>query len=99
MFDRSDSYSLIAFDIHKKSKRFIRMIAAYVMMNDEELNLDTFIERYNDDQFIMILKDATSEERRLQLNSIIIVFQRATVLRYNLFLCQNFRLKEFAVCH
>ncbi len=49
MFDRSNFYSLIVFDIYKKSKRFICTIATYAMMSDEELSLDTFIERDNDD--------------------------------------------------
>jgi len=49
MFDRSNFYSSIVFDIYKKSKRFICTIATYAMMSDEELSLDTFIERDNND--------------------------------------------------
>lgn len=49
MFDRSSPYSSTAFDINEKLKRFVRIIATYVMMSDEELSLDTFIERDNDD--------------------------------------------------
>lgn len=70
MFNRSDSYKLIAFDIHEKSERFIRMIAAYVMMSDEELSLNTFIERDDDDRFITVVKDATGKEKRLQLKPV-----------------------------
>jgi hypothetical protein len=49
VFNRSNSYSLTVFDIHKKSERFIRTIAAYAMMSDEELSLNTFIKRDDDD--------------------------------------------------
>lgn len=81
VFDRSDSYSSTAFDIHEKSECFIRTIAAYVMISDEELSLDTFIERDDDNRFIIVVKDATSKKRRLQLKPILIAHQRAIVCR------------------
>ncbi len=81
VFDRSGPYSSTAFDIHEEPERFIRTIAAYVMMSDEELGLDTFIERDDGDQFITIMEDATGKERRLQLESVPIAYQRAIVCR------------------
>ncbi|KAL2043513.1 hypothetical protein N7G274_003820 [Stereocaulon virgatum] len=81
VFDRSGPYSSTAFNIHDEPERFIRMIAAYVMMSDEELGLDTFIERKDGDQFITVVEDATGKERRLQLDSAPIAYQRAIVCR------------------
>jgi len=79
VFDRSGPYSSTAFDINEEPERFVRMIAAYVMMSDEELGLDTFIERDNGDWFIIVMEDATGKERRLQLESVPIAHQRAIV--------------------
>ncbi|KAL2037271.1 hypothetical protein N7G274_009960 [Stereocaulon virgatum] len=81
VFDRSGPYSSTAFNIHDEPERFIRMIAAYVMMSDEELGLDTFIERKDGYQFITVVEDATGKERRLQLDSAPIAYQRAIVCR------------------
>ena len=81
VFDRSGPYSSTAFDIHEEPERFIRMIAAYVMMSDEELGLDTFIERDDGDRFITVMEDATGKERRLQLEPVPIAHQRAIVCR------------------
>ncbi|KAL8647621.1 MAG: hypothetical protein Q9210_005451 [Variospora velana] len=81
VFDRSGPYSSTAFDIHKEPECFIRTIAAYVMMSDEELGLDTFIQRDDSDQFITVVEDATGKERRLQLEPDPIASQRAIVCR------------------
>jgi hypothetical protein len=81
VFDRSGPYSSTAFDIHEEPERFIRTIAAYVMMSDEELGLDTFIERDDGDRFITVVEDATGKERRLQLEPVPIAHQRAIVCR------------------
>lgn len=45
VFDRSGVYSAEAFDIYKEPERFIRTIAGYILMSDEKLGLDPFIER------------------------------------------------------
>jgi len=81
VFDRSGPYSSTVFDIHEEPERFIRTIAAYAMMSDEELGLDTFIERDDGDQFITVVEDATGKERRLQLEPVPIAYQRAIVCR------------------
>lgn len=81
VFDRSGLYSSTAFDIHKEPERFICIIAAYVMMSDEELGLDTFIQRDDGDQFITVVEDMTGKERRLQLEPVPIAHQRAIVCR------------------
>lgn len=79
VFDCSGPYSSTAFDINEEPERFVHMIAAYVMMSDEELGLDTFIEWDNGNWFITIMKDATDKKRRLQLKSIPIAHQQAIV--------------------
>ncbi|KAL8847182.1 MAG: hypothetical protein Q9221_007767 [Calogaya cf. arnoldii] len=81
VFDRSGPYSSTAFDIHGEPECFIRTIAAYVMMSDDELGLDTFIQRDDGDQFITVVEDATGKERRLQLEPDPIASQRAIVCR------------------
>jgi len=81
VFDRSGPYSSTVFEIHEELERFIRTIIAYVMMSDEELGLDTFIERDNGDRFIIVVEDATGKGRRLQLELIPIAYQRAIVCR------------------
>ncbi|KAL9098173.1 MAG: hypothetical protein Q9163_006116 [Psora crenata] len=81
VFDRSGPYSSTAFDIHKEPERFIRTVAGYVMMSDEELGHDTFIEQDNGDRFITVVEDATGKETKLQLDPAPIAYQRAIVCR------------------
>lgn len=86
-FDRSGPYSSGVFDIHKKPELFIRAIAGYTMMSDEELGLDTFTGldtfRGLDEEYrsITITEDTTGKERRLQLEEDPIAYQRAIVCR------------------
>ena len=68
VLDRSGCYSSGEFDIDKEPEQFIRAIAGYAMMSDEELGLDTFVERDREDRFITITEDVTRQERRLQLD-------------------------------
>ncbi|KAL2047792.1 hypothetical protein ABVK25_011342 [Lepraria finkii] len=81
VFDRSGPYSSGEFDIHKEPEVFIRAIAGYAMMSDEELGLDTFVEREGEDRFITLTEDMTGKEKRLQLERDPIVIQRAIVCR------------------
>ena len=81
VFDRSGPYSSGAFDIHEKPEQFIQTIAGYTMMSDEELGLDTFVERNGEDEFITIPEDATGKEKMLWLEREPIVIQRAIVCR------------------
>jgi hypothetical protein len=81
VFDRSGPYSSGRFDIHKEPEQFIRVIAGYAMMSDEELGLDTFVERDGEDLFITITEDANGEEKRIQLKQDPMVIQRAIVCR------------------
>lgn len=81
VFDRSGPYSSGEFDIHEEPEKFIRAIAGYAMMNDEELGLDTFTEQDDKGRFITITKDATGNENRMQLDEAPFVKQRAVVCR------------------
>jgi hypothetical protein len=81
VFDRSGPYSSGEFDIHEEPEQFIRAIAGYAMMNDEELGLDTFVERDGGNLFITITEDADGKEKRIQLERDPIVIQRAIVCR------------------
>ena len=80
VFDRSGPYGSTAFDIHEEPERLIRTIAAYVMMSDDELGLDTFTERNGGNRFITV-EDAMGKERRFRLESDPIAYQRAIVCR------------------
>ena len=81
VFDRSGPYSSGEFDIHEEPDKFIRAIAGYAMMDDEELGLDTFTELDETGRFITITKDATETENRMQLDEAPFVKQRAVVCR------------------
>ena len=81
VFDRSGPYSSGEFDIHEEPEKFIRALAGYAMMDDEELGLDTFTEQDDIGRFITISKDATGKENRMQLEEGPLVKQRAVVYR------------------
>ena len=81
IFDRFDFYSSEVFDIHKKSEQFIRAIAEYTMMNDEELDLNIFTNLNEEYRFIIIIQNTTDKKKRLQLKIDPIVYQRAIVCR------------------
>lgn len=71
VFDRSGAYSAEIFKIHKEPEKFIRTIAGYVLISDEELGLDTFIEREGSRQFVSLKNDATGEKQRIDLKAMI----------------------------
>ena len=81
VFDRSGPYSSGVFDIHKEPEQFIRAIAGYTMMSDEELGLDTFTDQDKEYRSITITEDGTDKETRLQLEPDLIAYQRAIVCR------------------
>ena len=43
-------------NIHKEPGRFIRAVAGYAMMSNEELGLDTHVERDEKDRYINIIE-------------------------------------------
>ncbi|KAI9834629.1 MAG: hypothetical protein M1826_000031 [Phylliscum demangeonii] len=81
VFDRAGPYSSGAFDIHDEPERFIRVMAGYAMMSDEELGLDTQVEREGEKLFAAITDDATKARIRLQIEPTPIATQLAIVCR------------------
>ena len=81
IFDRSGAYSAEPFDIHRDPERFIRAISGYCLMSDEELGLDTFVERDGTKEFVTVDDDVTGEDRRLQIETHPIAWQRAIACR------------------
>ncbi|KAI4173799.1 MAG: hypothetical protein LQ343_002734 [Gyalolechia ehrenbergii] len=61
---RSGPYSSTAFNVHQEPERFIRTLAAYVMMDDEELGLDTSIER--DEHFVQAVSQLRANYQRVR---------------------------------
>ncbi|KAL6910518.1 hypothetical protein GGI43DRAFT_427151 [Trichoderma evansii] len=54
VFDRSGCYSPGPFNIHEHPDRFIRVLSGYIMMSEDELGLDTFVQLEGDSSFINI---------------------------------------------
>ncbi|KMU83322.1 hypothetical protein CIHG_01104 [Coccidioides immitis H538.4] len=81
VFDRSGCYSPGCFDIHDEPKRFVQVIAGYIMMNEDELGLDTFTEWDGDRRFINIKQDGSETAKRLQLKPDPLTHQQAIVCR------------------
>ncbi|KAF1819704.1 uncharacterized protein K489DRAFT_412416 [Dissoconium aciculare CBS 342.82] len=55
VFDRSGAYSMEPFDIHEEPERFIRIVAGYCMMSDEELGLDTIVQQHDGRPSVTVL--------------------------------------------
>ena len=53
VFDRSGPYSCEKFDIHEDPERFIRVMAGYALMSDEELGMNTHIKEDKNGKYIM----------------------------------------------
>ncbi|UKZ59238.1 uncharacterized protein TrAtP1_000556 [Trichoderma atroviride] len=80
VFDRSGCYSPGPFDIHEHPERFIRVLSGYIMMNEDELGFDTFMQREGDSNFIKIEGDGC-QPQKLQLHSVPLAHRRAIVSR------------------
>jgi hypothetical protein len=81
VLDRSGLYGCEKFDIHKDPKRFIRVMAGYALMSDEELGINTYIKEDKDGKYIMFKGDDETKETKLYLDDRPIAFQRAIVCR------------------
>ena len=80
-FDRSGSYGSEKFDIHKDPRRFIKVMAGYSMMSDEELGINTYIKQDEIGKHIVFKGDDETEEEKLYLDDKPIAFQRAIICR------------------
>ena len=89
VFDRSGCFSSGHFDIREQPQRFIEAIVGYAMMTDEELGLDTFIQRATDGRFVDIEEVASEQKKRLELKTDPFVERRAIVGRGTSCYCTN----------
>nr|KMM71664.1 hypothetical protein CPAG_07967 [Coccidioides posadasii RMSCC 3488] len=80
VFDRSGCYSPGPFDIHNEPERFVQVITGYLMMNEDELGLDTFTEQDGNSRFINIEQEG-AEINRVQLRPEPLTCQQAIVCR------------------
>lgn len=80
VFDRSGCYSPGPFDIHEHPDLFIRVLSGYIMMSEDELGLDIFIQQEGNSTFINVERDG-DQVRKLQLHPVPLIHQRAIVSR------------------
>jgi Fungal protein kinase len=57
VFDRSGLYSCEKFNLHQDPHRFIKIMVGYSMMSDEELGVNTSIERDETGKYIVFKGD------------------------------------------
>jgi hypothetical protein len=81
VFDRSGPYSCEKFDLRVDPDRFIKVIAGYAMMSDEELGLDTYIKKDKNSKYIMFKGEGMTEEEMLYLEDKPIALQHAIICR------------------
>ncbi|KAL9122920.1 MAG: hypothetical protein Q9187_000532 [Circinaria calcarea] len=81
VFDRSGPYGSEKFCIRKDPHRFIKIMAGYTLMNDEELGINTYIKEDKSGKYIMFKVDDKTVEEKLYLEYKPIAFQRAIVCR------------------
>ena len=83
VFDRSGPYASSQLDLRKEEdfRVFVRIISAYVMMDDSEWGLDTFIKSDNRERYIEIAEHAKTTPKRFYLEPDPIACQHALVCR------------------
>jgi hypothetical protein len=81
MFDRSGLYSCEKFSIHLDPRRFIKIVASYSLMSDQELGVNTRIKEDKMGKYILFKGDGRQEEECLYLEDKPIALQRAIVCR------------------
>jgi Fungal protein kinase len=81
VFDRSGPYAGEKFDLHEDPDRFIKAMAGYAMMSDEELGLDTYVKEDTTGRYIELKPEGMTEEEKLYLEDKPIALQHAIVCR------------------
>ncbi len=94
VFDRSGPYGSGPFNIHDEPEKFIQALICYTLINDDELDLDSFIEHDGDDNFITIQEDTTGKDIKIQLEQQPMVIHRAIVCRGTTCYCSKDWKKE-----
>jgi hypothetical protein len=80
MFDRSGLYSCEKFSIHQDPHRFIKIVAGYSLMSDQELGVNTHIKGDKIGKYILF-KEGKEKEERIYLEDKPIASQKAIVCR------------------
>ena len=80
IFDRSGPYSSKWFDIHQQPSRFIKIMAGYSLMSDDDLGLNTHLKEDKLDRYILFKGEAKTEDH-LYLEDEPMASQRAIVCR------------------
>ena len=75
MFDHSGPYSSGPFNIYNQSEKFIRALMDYTLMNNDELDLNNFIQHNSQDNLITIQKDTTRKNIKIQLKPQLMIIQ------------------------
>ena len=79
VFDCSGPYSSGSFNIHLQPEKFIQALISYILMSDNELGLDSFIEHTGEDNSITIQEETTGKDIKIQLKQQPMVINRAIV--------------------
>jgi hypothetical protein len=79
VYDRSGPYSGADFEILKEPEKFIQVVCGYAMMSDEELGLNTFIERAGGKIYVTVPGDGC--DKKFELWPDPIAYQRAIICR------------------
>ncbi|MCJ1345689.1 hypothetical protein MMC31_003898 [Peltigera leucophlebia] len=81
VFDRSGPYSCGKFNLYNEPEKFIKIIAGYTLMGDNELGLDTYIIPDASDRYIRFKGEGMTGEEKIYLESQPIAFQHSMVCR------------------
>lgn len=81
VYDRSGPYSCGKFNLYNEHENFIKVIAGYTLMGDEELGLDTYIIREANEIYIRFKGEEMTAEEKIYLENQPIAFQHSIVCR------------------
>ncbi|KAL9098225.1 MAG: hypothetical protein Q9163_006079 [Psora crenata] len=81
VFDRSGPYSCERFDVRADPNRFIKIMAGYAMMSDDELGLNTYIKKDDYSNYIILQEEGKAGKEKLRLEDKPIAYQHAIVCR------------------
>lgn len=81
VYDRSGPYTCGKLNLYKEHEKFIKIVAGYTLMEDNELGLDTFITREVNDTYIRFKDEETTAEEKIYLEDRPIALQHSIVCR------------------
>ncbi|CAD6503681.1 BgTH12-03340 [Blumeria graminis f. sp. triticale] len=68
VFNRSGAYSSGLFNIEDDKEKFVRAICSYLLMSDQELGIDSSIQKVNGRSFVSIYDEKHKETRKFVIN-------------------------------